>query len=147
MSIYTKISEDFRFLQFKKAKSEEESNKLNTLKLIYAEFQRRPNLKVEPTDDYSISVLKKYLKNNDELLKHISDPIQIQDIKIENSIIESYLPQSASEEEIKDFLFSQSIDPRQKNKYIGITIKHFKDMNVMVNGADVKKILDSILGE
>ena len=28
-----------------------------------------------------------------------------------------------------------------------IKIKHFKDLNVMVNGADVKKILDSILGD
>ena len=145
MNIYTKIATDFHLLQSQKYRVEEEVKKLNVLKLIYAEFQRRPNLKIEPSDDYSISVLKKYVKNNEELLSHISDPIKVQDIKIENSIIESYLPKSVSEDEIKDFLFSSNLDRSNHNKLIGLTIKHFKEQGLLIDGSMVKKVIDSII--
>ena len=115
------------------------------MKLIVSEFQRRPNLNVKLKDEEVYRIINKFIKNNEELLKYEKDPEKIQTLNDENKFLSGYLPKSASEEDIKDFLSKQEINEKNKNKMVGMTIGHFKSKGLLVDGSVVKTIIDEIL--
>lgn len=119
------------------------SHEKEILKLIVSEFQRRPNLKVKLEDDKVYQIINKYIKNNEELLKYAKTDEEKTKIVNENNYLLTFLPKSVSENEIKEFLKTLDINDKNKNKFIGVVIKHFKEKDYLVDGALVKNILNS----
>lgn len=117
----------------------------NLLKLIISEFQRRPNLNVKLTDDNVYSIINKFIKNNDELLKYVKTEEEKIKIESENQFLSTFLPKQASKIEIFEFLKTQEINEKNKNKFIGVTIKHFKDLGMLADGSMIKSAIDEVI--
>jgi uncharacterized protein YqeY len=114
-----------------KAKNEP---KKNTLRVIIGEFGRLE--KKDLNDDEVISVLKKLIKSEMEMLEKTRQNTSSYFIKI----IESYLPKQAGDEEIRQWI-TDNVDLSQykhKMQAMSTIMKHF---GASANGNTVKKIL------
>jgi uncharacterized protein YqeY len=117
-----------------KAKDEE---KKAALRVILGEFARLD--KKELSDDEVIKILKKLNKSEREVLATKGDPQESEFIKT----LDSYLPQMATDAEIKDWI-EQNIDLGElKNKMqaMGPIMKHF---GATADGNAVKKVLQAM---
>ena len=114
-----------------------DEHKKDALRVILGEFGRLD--KKELSDDEAVKILKKLIKSEKEVLEQKGDT--------ENSafieIVESYLPQMVSDEEIFAWI-RQNIDfSRYKNKMqaMGVIMKHF---GATADGRVVKEILQKM---
>ncbi len=117
-----------------KAKNEE---KKDTIRVVLGEFARLD--KKELSDDDVIKVLKKLVKSEKELLEKRGDTTDSAFIKI----IEDYLPNMATKEEIMQWI-NQNVDLSEfKNKMqaMGPIMKHFGQS---ADGNTVKELLQDL---
>ena len=111
--------------------------KKDTLRVILGEFARLD--KKELSDDTVIKILKKLLKSEKEVLEQKGQGTESAFM----GIVEGYLPQMASEAEIREWI-KENIDFTQfKNKMqaMGSIMKHF---GPTADGNSVKKILQQM---
>lgn len=129
MTLYEKLKQDLT----KAIKAKDESKK-DALRVIIGELGRLPAK--EPTDEDILKIMQKLLKSEKELLDKKGDTLA-SDFQL---IIENYLPQKASEEEIAAWI-SQNIDLtgfKNKMQAMGPIMKHF---GATADGNMVKDIL------
>ncbi len=133
MRIQEQIKQDL-----KQAMKDKDEEKKNTLRIIIGEFGRAEAK--ELSDDEVIKIVRKLIKSEQESLaqsgKSASDSRYIQ-------ILESYLPQMASDEEIRRWI-AENIDfSDYKNKMQAMRdiMAHF---GASADGNQVKQILQSM---
>ena len=133
MRIQEQIKQDL-----KQAMKDKDEEKKNTLRIIIGEFGRAEAK--ELSDDEVIKIVRKLIKSEQESLeqsgKSASDSRYIQ-------ILESYLPQMASDEEIRQWI-TENIDfSHYKNKMQAMRdiMAHF---GARADGNQVKQILQSM---
>ena len=133
MRIQEQIKQDL-----KQAMKDKDEEKKNTLRIIIGEFGRAEAK--ELSDDEVIKIVRKLIKSEQESLEHsgksASDSRYIQ-------ILESYLPQMASDEEIRRWI-AENIDfSHYKNKMQAMReiMAHF---GPAADGNQVKQILQSM---
>ena len=117
-----------------KAKDEE---KKDTLRVILGEFSRLD--KKELSDDEVVKILKKLIKSEKEMLEKKG----AEDDSTFIRVIENYLPQMATQEEIAEWI-EQHVDFSEfKNKMqaMGLIMKHF---GATADGNEVKKLLQNM---
>jgi hypothetical protein len=117
-----------------KARNED---KKETLRVVLGEFGRLD--KKELSDDEVIKILKKLIKSEKEVLEHKGEAADSAFIEI----VESYLPETASEAEISAWI-RQNVDfSRFKNKMqaMGVIMKHF---GAKADGNVVREILQKM---
>ncbi len=129
MELQALIKKDL--MQAMKAKDE---LKKNTLRVIMGEFGRMGSK--ELTDDEVISVLKKLIKSEMETLEKSGQKGPSEFIQI----IETYLPQKAGDQEIRQWITDHVDFSQYKNKMQAMStiMKHF---GPTADGNTVKKIL------
>lgn len=127
MELYSKILNDLQ----KSLKGD--AAQRNVLKVIVGEFQRQA--KPISSDDDVIKILKKFRNNELETLK-----LQNKTSSLFLTIIESYLPAEATEEEIQTWVAANIDFGKYKNKMqaMGDILKHFAGR---ADGKLVKDIL------
>ena len=119
------------------AMREKDDDRKNTIRIIMGEIGRQS--KKELSDDEVIRILKKLVKSETELLEK-SGATEDSAYLI---ILQSYLPQMASDEEIQGWI-TENIDFSQfKNKMqaMGTIMKHF---GAAADGNRVKEILQKL---
>ncbi|MFP4532484.1 MAG: GatB/YqeY domain-containing protein [Desulfobacterales bacterium] len=133
MRIQEQIKQDL-----KQAMKDKDEEKKNTLRIIIGEFGRAEAK--ELSDDEVVKIVRKLIKSEQESLeqsgKTASDSRYIQ-------ILESYLPQMASDEEIRRWI-AENIDfSNYKNKMQAMRdiMAHF---GASADGNQVKQILQSM---
>jgi len=117
-------------------KAKDEGRKA-ALRVILGEFARLD--KKELSDDEVIKILKKLNKSEREVLETKGDPQDSEFIKT----LDSYLPQMATDAEIRDWI-EQNIDfeaLKNKMQAMGPIMKHF---GATADGNAVKKILQAM---
>lgn len=124
-------------------KSEDAIFRRNLLKLIIAEFQRRPNLKKELSDEETIKIIGKYIKNNDELAKYKENK---ENILRENKYLKSFLPHEVSSTEIHEILSGIELIPNI-GRMTGIVMGKIKATGAIANGKLVKETIETYLKE
>lgn len=132
MRIQEQIKQDL-----KQAMKEKDEEKKNTLRIIIGEFGRADAK--ELSDDEVVKVIRKMIKSEQESLEYSGKPTDSRYIKI----LESYLPQMASEDEIRQWI-AENIDfSNYKNKMQAMRdiMAHFGGG---ADGNQVKKILQSM---
>jgi len=115
----------------------QDAQRKDTLRVILGEFARLD--KKELSDDDVLKILKKLLKSEKEVLEQKGQGTESAFI----GIVETYLPQMASEAEIHEWI-KHNIDFAQfKNKMqaMGSIMKHF---GATADGNSVKKILQQM---
>ncbi|MDZ7832560.1 MAG: GatB/YqeY domain-containing protein [Desulfobacterales bacterium] len=133
MRIQEQIKQDL-----KQAMKDKDEEKKNTLRIIIGEFGRAEAK--ELSDDEVIKIVRKLIKSEQESLaqsgKSASDSRYIQ-------ILESYLPQMASDEEIRRWIAENLDFSNYKNKMQAMRdiMAHF---GASADGNQVKQILQSI---
>ena len=109
-------------------KSKEATFKRNLLKLIISEFQRRPNLRKELTDEEAIKIINKFIKNNNELAKY--DFENIENLEKENEYLETFLPHKITEKEIIDVIKELELIPNA-GRMIGMVMDELPTAKAM----------------
>jgi len=122
--------------ELKEAMKAKDSARVGVIRILIGEFQRQPEK--ELSDDKVIGIIKKLIKSEKELIDAGGDGDADY---IAN--LESYLPQQASEEEIKEWIganidFSQFGNKMQAMKPI---MAHFGSS---ADGNTVKKVLQEL---
>ncbi len=132
MSLQEKIKSDLAL-----AMKTRDSVKKDAIRVILGEFGRLEQK--ELTDDQIIGILKKLIKSERELLQKqgISEDSEF------ISIVEAYMPEQASEDEIIGWIHENVDFSAFKNKIqaMGLIMKHF---GPRADGNVVKKILQDI---
>ena len=121
------------------AMKERNALKVGILKYIISEFQRRPNLKEDISDDDALAIIKKYIKTTEESGKLIGFLTEEQKGEIE--ILTKYIPEQASVEEIREWILNNiTLDenPQKRVKSMGVVMKQFKGR---ADGNVVREIL------
>ena len=132
MTLQEKIKKDLTVAM----KAKDQTRK-DTIRVIMGEFGRAAQ-KTLP-DMEVIKILKKLIKSEKELLEKKGDETESEFI----TIVEAYLPQRVSEEEIKTWI-EQNVDfANFKNKMqaMGVIMKHF---GAAADGSRVKAILQDM---
>lgn len=107
-------------LQSRKDRTEGKTSLLTTLYSESAMVGKNQNR--ETTDSEVISVIKKFMKNNEEFRKSIDKNEDTYfRLQLEYGILESYLPKQLTEQEIKDIVHHQD------HETLGDCMKHFKE--------------------
>ncbi len=121
----------------KQAMKEKDEEKRNALRILIGEFGRFETK--ELTDADVIKIVKKLIKSEQEALSHAGGPAPSRYIEI----LESYLPQTASDDAIRSWI-AENIDfSRYKNKMQAMReiMAHFGSS---ADGGQVKKILENM---
>ena len=119
-------------------KSKEATFKRNLLKLIISEFQRRPNLRKELTDEEAIKIINKFIKNNNELAKY--DFENIENLEKENEYLETFLPHKITEKDIIDIIKELELIPNA-GRMIGMVMGKIKSIGAIADGRLVKDVV------
>lgn len=129
-TVQEKIREDL-----KKSMINKDNETKDCLRIVLGEFARQP--KKELSDNEAISIIQKLIKNEQELLKYKENKVTSKLI----SILESYLPEMVSDEEVITWI-KENIDfstLKNKMQAMGIIMKQF---GKTVDGNNVKRILN-----
>lgn len=95
----------------------------------------------ETTDDEVVAVIKKFLKNNAEFQKHLTaDAAGLVNLKVEQTILESYLPQQLSEVELDVIISNKFAGDLKPQK--GAIMKFLKENYAgKYDGATASKVI------
>ena len=131
MRIQEQIKQDL-----KQAMKDKDEEKKNTLRIVIGEFGRAEAKDL--SDDEVVKIIKKLIKSEQESLEHAGKPADSRYIKI----LESYLPQMVSDEEIRQWIADNIDFSNYKNKMQAMRdiMAHF---GAGADGNQVKKILQS----
>ena len=118
-----------------------ETEKLNIIRLLVSEFQRKPNPHIDLTDKEVIAIINKMIKSEQELLKYKNETTSSF-----ITILEAYLPKQLSKGDIvneSNEKFQHIIDlpTNQRMKQMGILMNHF---GTATDGNTLKSILMEI---
>ena len=132
MTLQEQIKKDM--MQAMKAKDDE---KKNTLRVVMGEFARAETKAI--SDDDVVKVLKKLAKSERETLGHSGQPADSRYI----DILESYLPQMASDDELRQWIAGNIDFSEYKNKMQAMKdiMGHFGST---ADGSRVKDILQNL---
>lgn len=132
MRIQEQIKQDL-----KQAMKEKDDEKKNTLRIVIGEFGRAEAK--ELSDDEVVKVIKKMIKSEQESLEQSGKPADSRYIEI----LESYLPQTASDDEIRQWITDNIDFSNYKNKMQAMRdiMAHF---GAAADGNRVKQILQSM---
>lgn len=103
-----------------------------------------------PTDDQATNVLRKIIKSNNEVLSVCNENMKIK-LDRENEVLNSFLPQVLTQEEIKNLLTSD-VDLLDKIKSgkgmasVGVAMKFLKGSNYSVDNNDVVAVVEQLKG-
>ncbi len=140
--------------ELKKAMMDKNMTRVNTLRMLLASFTNElVTLGRTPTDTLSdeevMKVLKREVKKRkDSIEQYINAerPELAEDEKSEMIIIEEFLPEMMSKEEIgkiiSEKLKNENIDPNKKGQFIGMIMKELGDR---ADGVLVKEIIDELI--
>ncbi len=131
MVLQTQLKKDLQLAM--KAKDEV---KRDTLRVVMGEMARSE--KKQFTDDEIISILKKLIKSEKEMLEKSGQGTSSAFI----DIISAYLPALATEDEIRHWISSNVDFSKYKNKMqaMGLIMGHFK---ASADGSMVKRVLEA----
>lgn len=106
---------------------------LDSLRVIIGEFQRQP--KKILSDEEVVSILRKLVKNELEVLKHANARTSVY-----LETLNEFIPQQVGEEEIKAWIVNNVDFTNLKNRMqaVGLVMKHFGNRT---DGNVVKKIV------
>lgn len=121
--------------QLKDAIKSRDSERTGAIRVLIGEFQRQPDK--ELTDDQVVAIIKKLVKSERELLA-VSGGEDTPFIKI----MESYLPQQASEDDIRKFI-EENIDFSSFNNRMQAMRPIMAHFGSRADGTTVKKILQN----
>jgi len=129
MRIQEQIKQDL-----KQAMKEKDDEKKNTLRIVIGEFGRAETK--ELSDDEVVKVIKKMIKSEQESLEQSGKPADSRYIEI----LESYLPQTVSDDEIRQWITDNIDFSNYKNKMQAMRdiMAHF---GAGADGSRVKAIL------
>ncbi len=132
MRIQEQIKQDL-----KQAMKEKDDEKKNTLRIVMGEFGRAEAK--ELSDDEVVKIIKKMIKSEQESLEQSGKPADSRYIEI----LESYLPQLASDDEIRQWITDNIDFANYKNKMQAMRdiMAHF---GAASDGNRVKQILQNI---
>lgn len=133
MTLETNIKEDM-----KNALKNKETEKLNVLRLLISEFQRKPNPHIELEDKEVISIINKMIKSEQELIKYKNETTSTF-----IDILNQYLPKQLSKNDIVNeirlkFQDIVSLPVNERMKQMGKLMKHF---GTSTDGNTLKTIL------
>jgi uncharacterized protein YqeY len=125
-------------VDLKNAMKARETEKVSAIRILIGEFARQREKDL--TDEQVIAIVKKLIKSEKELLEAKGEQGASSSYI---SIMESYLPKQASEEEIKAWIDANVNLAEFGNKMQAMKpiMQHF---GAMVDGNTVKKVLGSI---
>lgn len=140
--------------ELKKAMMEKNMSRVNTIRMLLASFTNElVAIGKTPTDTLSddevIKVLKREAKKRkDSIDQYINAGREelAEDEKSELLIIEEFLPEMMSKEEImkrvSEKLEKESIDPSKKGQFIGMMMR---ELGSDADGALVKEVVDELI--
>lgn len=146
MSILQKIKDD----QLAARKNKEEL-KAKVLTVLLGEASRpgKDNGDRESTDSEVIAVLKKFIKNNQELMEHSIESSMAHHIaKSETLLLEQYLPKQLNEEELREVIegYVSGLDDKSMKQMGKIMGQLKKDYEGLYDGAAASTIVKELLG-
>lgn len=93
----------------------------------------------ETTDNEVIAVIKKFLKNNAEFQKHVGENTNMT-LVTEQKILESYLPQQLTADELTEIIKKEFVDDFKSKK--GVIMKFLKERYAgLYGGAVAAKVI------
>lgn len=104
-----------------------------------------------PIDDAGCcQIIKKMIKDNEEIIKAKPDHDGAEELRKRNEILQEYLPQTASIQQIKDSIaavFDQIDAEQNAGKAKGIAFKHCKTQGLLVEAKDVEEAILALKSE
>lgn len=140
--------------ELKKSMMEKNMERVNVIRMLVASFTNElVSLGRVPTDTLSdeevLKVLKREVKKRKDSIDQYTNagrPELAEDEKSEMNIINEFLPEMMSKEEItkriSERLANETIDPAKKGQFMGVMIKELGDI---ADGALVKEIVDGLI--
>lgn len=131
-----------------KAKDE---TRVSTLRMVRAEIQKKEKEKAGPqlTDEVVVQLLQTMAKRHQDSIEQFerggrNDLVEKE--QAESLIIESYLPERVSPDEIRQVVGeviteTGAATPRDIGKVMGLAMRRLKETGKLVEGAEVKKIV------
>jgi len=141
-----RISQDLKMAM--KAKDE---TRVSTLRMVRAEIQKKEKEKAGPqlTDEVVVQLLQTMAKQHQDSIEQFerggrNDLVEKE--QAEYRIIESYLPERVSPDEIRQVVGeviteTGAATPRDIGKVMGLAMRRLKETGKLVEGAEVKKIV------
>ncbi len=131
-----------------KAKDE---TRVSTLRMIRAEIQKKEKEKAGPqlTDEVVVQLLQTMAKRHQDSIEQFERGGRkdlVEKEQAECRIIESYLPERVSPDEIRQVVGeviteTGAATPRDIGKVMGLAMRRLKETGKLVEGAEVKKIV------
>jgi len=98
----------------------------------------------ETTDDEAIAAIKKIIQKNNEILEVSKSEATNASLSFQNEILELYLPQMVSEDDLRAFINSISLDNPNKGLYMKeVKAKYGQSVDMKLAG----KIIDEKLSD
>lgn len=131
MNLYQKLKLDL--IEYRKNK---DANPTKLLQTLVGELNTKEKSNVVIDDAYVGKLIKVFVNNNMETLKHTSDQATIEKLNSENELLNSYLPKMLSEDEIKVIITDNSLND------VPSGMKYFKEhYNGLYDGKLVSTLL------
>ena len=100
------------------------------------------------TDEQTIAVIRKFVKNIDESLKNLKSDFQYDDrtmkLNVERDLYSSYLPKEFDFIDVRDVYYKDEFKYTSIGTFMGACKKEAQNQGKMFNGAVVKEFFDSI---
>ena len=105
----------------------------------------------ETTDAEVVSLVKKFIKNNDETISLITDQVKITKFQFENNVLSWYLPKQLTEKELVEavhLIITEEYNNEKNPKLMGKVLASLKTKyNGSYEGSLASKIVKDILSE
>ena len=146
MDLKERISQDLKMAM--KAKDE---TRVSTLRMVRAEIQKKEKEKADSqvTDEVVVQLLQTMARRHQDSIEQFqrggrNDLVEKE--QAECRIIESYLPERVSPDEIRQVVGeviteTGAATPRDIGKVMGLAMRRLKETGKLVEGAEVKKIV------
>lgn len=131
-----------------KAKDE---TRVSTLRMVRSEIQKKEKEKAGPqlTDEVVVQLLQTMAKQHQDSIEQFERGGRkdlVEKEQAEYQIIESYLPERVSPDEIRQVVGeviteTGAATPRDIGKVMGLAMRRLKETGKLVEGAEVKKIV------
>lgn len=131
MSLYQKIKDDL--VEYRKNHAKDQTKLLQTL---VGELNTKEKSNVKIDDSYVAKLIKVFVNNINETLKHATSQDTIDKLKAEAELLNSYLPKLLSEDEVKRIIADNALTD------VPTGMKYFKEhYNGLYDGKMVSVLL------
>lgn len=134
-----------RILEATKGKNDKEKS---LLKVVLSEIQAASFRKKNITEEENISIIRKMLNDNNDIMSKVSDEKYHKILKEENTILGSLLPVTLSKDVILSILTEQClgdiISSKSDGQATGVAMKCLKNSGANVLGKDVSEVVSQI---